>query len=685
MGLLRTQSTAAQGHANASTASSNQLQSTAPHTKANEQQLDLRPLHQSVQSLVAQFPHLDASQPAPSADATPAVEHKRMRSMQTAKPQPVQPQQRHKPSMLSRDITKLLQKHKSQPGSNTRPLARNASVLRKTKKVLLGLERVEQERQAEVSSAKAKLQPVASSVAPRVETRTTIDYQPEVELNDWFEHSAAPKRERSTHRQRVHDQAWAERHQSTAQPTTAQPQRAHAVHQLGNSKSSLVRKSMGSLIGLLFGPKRLLAFSMGSVAAIALFHWNEFDATQSTVQMPLPTIEVEAFKDAITPDLSGSQQIELVVKNNSTFSSLLAEHPFSSDQKNALFREDLAVTWLSKRLQPGKEIVIDHHDWEIQRIVYPIDVTKRLVATWDYAEARFNVAIETAEVLSQPAYVEGSIERSFYADALKQGMQESLILSVAGIYQWDVDFVNDIRIGDTFQVLYTQDYMGDRKLPPNEVLAAQLAVRGTPIMAIAFNPDAYIDGQYKGNVESGANFYTPDGKLMRKSFLRMPLEFGRVSSGFNPNRIHPLFGTKRPHRGTDYAAPRHTPILAVAGGVVTRVAWGTGYGRRVEIDHGNGISTLYAHMQKYGTGIKPGVRVKQGQAIGTVGTSGWATGPHVHYEFKVNGVHKNPETVKLPSAPSLPQDLMPVFNQHKEEMLAMFSRFVNRGSMRAGG
>jgi len=379
------------------------------------------------------------------------------------------------------------------------------------------------------------------------------------------------------------------------------------------------------------------------------------------------------------------ERVRITVHESSTFGELLGKHPFSPSQTHSLFEHEEAVTWLAHRLRPGRVIAVDHHNWLIERIEYPIDQTRTLVALWDEAAEAFNVRIDKAPVLSQPAFVEGRIDKSFYVDALAQGMRESLVLSVAAIYQWDVDFVLDIRKGDGYKVLYSQEYLGEVELPPNKVLAAQFMVQGETITAIAYEFPQAVRDSHPEFADAGIGFYTPNGAPMRKAFLRMPLEFGRVSSRFNPNRIHPLFGTRRPHRGTDYAAPRHTPILAVANGRVTRANWGTGYGRVVEIDHGNGFSTLYAHMQTYRHGIRRGVRVSQGQVIGTVGSSGWATGPHVHFEFKVNGVHKDPERVKLPNAPPLPQELLPAFLKHKDRVMAMFNRFSNRSSLRAGG
>ncbi|NHA14229.1 peptidoglycan DD-metalloendopeptidase family protein [Thioalkalivibrio sp. XN279] len=216
-------------------------------------------------------------------------------------------------------------------------------------------------------------------------------------------------------------------------------------------------------------------------------------------------------------------------------------------------------------------------------------------------------------------------------------------MRLAGIYAWDIDFALEIRRDDWFAVVYEEIWQDGAKLRDGEIVAAEFSNQGRSFRAVRF-PDE--DGR--------ASYYTPEGDSMRKAFLRAPVDFTRVSSNFNPNRLHPVLKTKRPHRGVDYAARTGTPIMAAGDGKVISAGTQGGYGKTVVLQHGGNVTTLYAHMSRIGSNAKVGRRVKQGDIIGYVGATGLASGPHLHYEYRVNGVHKNPRTVDLPKAEPVP-------------------------------
>ncbi|WP_263078172.1 peptidoglycan DD-metalloendopeptidase family protein [Endozoicomonas sp. Mp262] len=257
----------------------------------------------------------------------------------------------------------------------------------------------------------------------------------------------------------------------------------------------------------------------------------------------------------------------------------------------------------------------------------------------------------------------GKIESSLFLASQKAGLSTNLTMELAGIFGWDIDFVQDIRTGDHFNLIYEEKFLDDQKLEDGNILAASFTNQGTTYTAIR-----YTDS--KG--ETG--YYSPDGKSMKKAFLRTPVEFTRISSRFNPNRLHPVFKTKRPHRGVDYAAPTNTPIKASGDGRIQFAGWQRGYGNVVYIQHPNNIVTVYAHQNKLRRGLKKGQRVRQGQVIGYVGKTGWATGPHLHYEFRLNGVHRNPMTVKLPDASPIPKREMARFQSHSQRLLAQLEK-----------
>ncbi len=272
-----------------------------------------------------------------------------------------------------------------------------------------------------------------------------------------------------------------------------------------------------------------------------------------------------------------------------------------------------------------------------------------------------------AELITQSpevktSFASGTIKSSLFMASQEAGLSENLTMELAGIFGWDIDFVQDIRSGDAFEVLFEENYLDDEKLNDGDILAASFTNQGQTYTAIR-----YTDS--KGNTA----YYSPDGKSMKKAFLRSPVDFTRISSRFNPNRLHPVFKTKRPHRGVDYAAPMNTPIKAAGDGRIQFSGWQNGFGNVVYIQHPNNIVTVYAHANKL-AGLKKGQKVRQGQVIAYVGKTGWATGPHLHYEFRVNGEHRNPMTVKLPDAAPIGKSEMVKFSQVSGQMISQLAK-----------
>ena len=263
-----------------------------------------------------------------------------------------------------------------------------------------------------------------------------------------------------------------------------------------------------------------------------------------------------------------------------------------------------------------------------------------------------------------PAYREATITDSLFLAGQKANMEQSLIMELANIFGWDVDFALDIRKNDSFKVLYEEHFLNGEKFRNGPILAAEFTNQGKTFRAVRYTDE-------KGM----SNYYTPEGNSMRKAFLRTPVDFARISSHFNLRRKHPILNTIRAHKGTDYAAPTGTPIKAAGDGRVIWAATKGGYGRTVIIQHGQTYKTVYAHIHRYGKGIKKGTRVKQGQIIGTVGSSGLATGPHLHYEFHLNGVVRNPVNVPLPKAASVPKNKLEDFKVQTSPILAKLNEF----------
>ena len=274
--------------------------------------------------------------------------------------------------------------------------------------------------------------------------------------------------------------------------------------------------------------------------------------------------------------------------------------------------------------------------------------------------------LDTREVEQRQNYATGKITSSLFETGIEAGLSDKMIMELAHIFGWDIDFALDIRQNDSFVLLYTEDYLDGNKIADGNILAAEFTNQGKSFRAIRYTDD-------NGN----SQYYSPQGESMRKVFSRTPVHFSRISSRFNPNRKHPILKTNRPHRGVDYAATPGTPILATGDGKIKFRGTKGGYGRTIIISHGGKYTTLYAHMSNFKRGLKRGSHVKQGQTIGFVGSSGLATGPHLHYEFRVNGVHHNPLTVNLPKAKALAKKYHSDFKQKSQFLLAQLDSLNN--------
>jgi len=268
------------------------------------------------------------------------------------------------------------------------------------------------------------------------------------------------------------------------------------------------------------------------------------------------------------------------------------------------------------------------------------------------------------------AYKHGTIDHSLFIASQRAGLSDAITMRLAQIFQWDIDFVLDIRPGDAFYVLFEELIHDGEFIGYGDILAAEFVNNGQPYRAIQYAAEG-----------RQPDYYAPSGDSMRKAFLRAPVEFSRISSNFNLRRVHPLFKTVRPHRGIDYAAPTGTPILAAGDGRVTTASRTQPNGNYVVIQHGEQFVTKYLHLSKFARHVKSGQRIKQGQIIGYVGATGWATAPHLHYEFLVNGVHQNPRTVSLPNAAPIPKQQLPNFHAHTQRYSALLDNYKHQTSV----
>ncbi len=325
------------------------------------------------------------------------------------------------------------------------------------------------------------------------------------------------------------------------------------------------------------------------------------------------------------------------VKPGDTLAKIFSKNGLSANLLHNIVNSSKEAAKLA-HIKPGQELHIHTTaEGEFIALTQLIDATHSLEIK--RTDNGFSTEQIEQEVEYRTAFASGTITQSLFLSAKEAGLSDSLIMSLANIFAWDVDFALEIRSGDRFTVIYQEEYLNGKKLRNGPILAAEFINRGQSFQAVR-----YV------NKRGEADYFTPQGNSVRKAFLRSPVDFRRISSRFQRERYHPVLGRKRPHRGVDYAARTGTPVKASGDGKIIFRGRKGGYGKTVIVQHGGGITTLYAHLNSYVLKRKKGSRVKQGQTIGFVGKTGVATGPHLHYEFRLNGAHRNPLTVKLPAA-----------------------------------
>ncbi|KZN12278.1 peptidoglycan DD-metalloendopeptidase family protein [Marinomonas sp. TW1] len=347
----------------------------------------------------------------------------------------------------------------------------------------------------------------------------------------------------------------------------------------------------------------------------------------------------------------------VIVKSGDSLSKVLSSRGISPQDIYKVSQADKKQKSLVRML-PGQTLnfTTNEKSGELTKLTL---IQNRLDSViFEREENKFTRTTESRTPEIVQTYKEAEINNSLFVDGLKAGISEPLIIEIANIFGWDIDFALDIRKGDSLSVLYEEKFLDGEKIGNGNIIAAQFINNGRTFQAIRFQ------------TKKGAHYYTPDGLAMRKAFIRTPVDFSRISSKFNPNRLHPIFKTSRPHRGVDYAASSGTPVKAAGDGKISFAGKQNGYGNVVIIDHGRGYQTLYAHLRGFARGTKRGARVKQGKIIAYVGQTGWATGPHLHYEFRINGVHKNPVTVKLPNDDPMPKSDLKKYLPYAQQVVA---------------
>jgi murein DD-endopeptidase MepM/ murein hydrolase activator NlpD len=352
--------------------------------------------------------------------------------------------------------------------------------------------------------------------------------------------------------------------------------------------------------------------------------------------------EAPASQEAAAPQEAslGFSTIEVVVMRNDTMDRLFRRLELNLADLASLRNLPDMRTQVD-RLKPGELLRFKHRDGELIGLERKLSDSETLQVTRDEQGFISNVLENPLEVHTRTA--SATIHNSLFQAAAEAGLTDRVAFDLAEIFQYDIDFVLDIQAGDRFTVVYEEVFQDGAPLRVGNILAAKFVNEGREYRAVR-----YVDDQGRGQ------YYSPDGKSLRKAFMRSPVQFSRISSRFNLSRRHPVLNRIRAHKGVDYAAPTGTPVRAAGEGRVRFIGRQGGYGNVIELEHGSGVVTVYGHLSRFASKLHRGQRVDLAQVIGYVGMTGLATGPHLHYEYRVRGAHKNPQTVPLPDAEPIP-------------------------------
>lgn len=381
---------------------------------------------------------------------------------------------------------------------------------------------------------------------------------------------------------------------------------------------------------------------------------TEVAAEEAVAEACVPTVVPASLAPAEAPEPCERVE-EDSISPGDTASSLLGEFFSPLDLHNLL--ATVRPVYPLSRLKAGQPYLIKTLDNVLVRFEYEIDDSERLVV--ERSGAEYMARREAIQYELKPAAVAGRITSSLWGAVTGIGENPALAVRLSEIFAWDIDFIRDIRPGDTFKVVVDKRFREGQFVGYGEIRAAEFENQGDTYEAFLFR-----------NKEGDANYYDSKGRNLRKAFLKAPLKFTRISSGFTSRRLHPVLGIYRAHPAVDYAAPSGTPVHVVGDGTVVAKGWDHGGGNYVKVRHSNGYETTYMHLKGFARGLRKGQRVRQGQLVGYVGKTGLATGPHLDYRIKLNGSYVNPRSIKVLPGDPIPAKLLAEFQEHIKPLKA---------------
>ena len=360
---------------------------------------------------------------------------------------------------------------------------------------------------------------------------------------------------------------------------------------------------------------------------------------------------VETPPDPIAIFLDSQDWVTAKVRNGDTLSQIFNRNDLKSREAYSIAKMEEAAELL--KIRPGEKIRIKKGpDGQLGLLNYQLSLFEILSVRMTGVAGEYTVSVDVREPEIRINNARATINYSLLGAAQEAGLSYKTMYQFIAMFGWQVDFSMDLQPGDRFSIIFEELFLDHRKIGDGEIIAAELIISGKKLQAVR-----HID-------EAGyTDYFAPGGGGIKGTFLRSPLKFGHITSNFSKSRLHPIKKVWRAHNGADYGAPRGTPVMATGTGTVTSVGKRNGYGRTILIRHGGKYETLYAHLNGYAKGVKFGSRVNQGDIIGYVGSSGLATGPHLHYEFRIHGIHKNPATVTFPKSDPIAKKYLSAFSR----------------------
>jgi murein DD-endopeptidase MepM/ murein hydrolase activator NlpD len=411
----------------------------------------------------------------------------------------------------------------------------------------------------------------------------------------------------------------------------------------------------------IFNKKIITILVLTSILIAILWMLNTHHSS-SIVEAPLEQSLTLPHQEAPDAPLQSDNTAWQTIKTEpgDSLATLFAHMGLSPKTLHSILQNNPHAKTLTQ-IKPNQFVQFLIHDTELEQLIIPLSKTQSLVIK--RLENSFETEIKTHETYIKPKLITGTIHQSLYTTAKNAHISYALMQQMSEILSWQINFSRDLREGDAFTIRYEEHYIDNKPIHTGDILSVSYTNRGKQYQAI------------RHQTQTGkTDYFTPDGKSVRKAFSRYPIQFSHISSSFNLARMHPILKKRRPHRGIDLAAPIGTPIHATSDGRVTSIGYESGYGNKIKIQHTGPYESLYAHLLKFKKGLKRGDTVTRGEIIGYVGQTGLADGPHCHYEFRVNHQARNPATITLPDASPIPQSELAVFKLHASTELAELDR-----------